>query len=180
MAGSSRPPQDESTVTAVRRPAPGGLRVDHTHSSHQRRVAHAVTDLLFHVLEYNESVLAFTEAVELADLRSRAVFGGWWPSVHRVALVFTGRRLVEISLTAGGRRISGRVRSFPWDRVAGFSLEAPWLEIKTWAEASFRWYFRDTIDGPTQETLRTHVDLAVSTYQPAEMRAVPILSLIHI
>lgn len=150
------------------------LRLDHTHTPHQRRVARAIQESLARIVEPTERVLALTEAIELGSLLDRSAHGCWWAPARRVALVFTGQRLIEIGLGALGRRARGRVRSFPWERVPALQLGERWLEVRTWSEESFRWYLRDEPEAEIQDLLHSQVDLAVSTYRPSDVRSVPV------
>jgi hypothetical protein len=93
--------------------------------------------------------------------------------MHRVALMFTDRRLFEIGLSSAGRRTRGSVRSFPWDMVPGFQVTDHVLEVRTWSDTTFRWQLRDPLDPDIEEKLHGRVDLSVSTYQPSEIRSVP-------
>ncbi len=149
------------------------LRVDHTHTHHQRRIARAVQGVVAGITAPNEKVLTFTEGIELGGLLDRAAHGASWPPTRRAALVFTDHRLIEIALDCLGRHAQGRIRSFPWDRVPALRLRGRWLEVETWAEVSFRWYLRSLVDGQIEELLRSQVDLAVSTFRSAAQRSVP-------
>jgi len=165
---------DGRQENAERSPAVGAvLRVDHTHTHHQRRIARAIQGVLARITEPDEKVLTFTEGVQLGGLLDRAAHGALWPATHRVALVFTDHRLIEIALGFLGRHPQGRIRSFPWDRVPALRLRGRWLEVETWAEVSFRWYLRSLVDGQVEELLRGQVDLAVSTFRSAAQRSVP-------
>jgi len=171
-------PERDRKKRSSRRPAVTGsarrqLRADHTHDRSQRRIAKVVADRLSQVLSFDETVLHFTEGIAHCDMLSRAVLGAFWASSRRVALVFTAHRMIEIGLSPTGRRAAGRIRSFPWDRVPGLELRGRWLELRSWADASFRWYLRDELDPSIQQLLRAQADLSVSTYQPSQIRSVP-------
>jgi hypothetical protein len=150
------------------------LRIDHTHNRYHHRIARALADRLPTVLEHEEKVLWFTEAIEDSDFLTRAALGFGWPLWRRVALLFTDRRLVEVGLSSFARRARGRVRSFPWDRIPGFDAKARKLEVATWRETSHRWRLRERLDAGLEAALRQQVDLAVSTYQPSQGLSVPI------
>jgi len=150
------------------------LRIDHTHTRYHHRIARALADRLPNLLDPDEKVLGFTEAIEDSDFPTRAIMGYGWPLWHRVALLFTDRRLLEVGLTCSGRRARGRVRSFPWDRIQGFEAAGLQLEIATWHQARHRWHLRQHIAGELERTLRRQVDLAVSTYQPSQGLSAPI------
>jgi ribosomal protein L40E len=165
---------DGRQENAERSPAVGAvLRVDHTHTHHQRRIARAIQGVLARITEPDEKVLTFTEGVQLGGLLDRAAHGALWPATHRVALVFTDHRLIEIALGFLGRHPQGRIRSFSWDRVPALRLRGRWLDMETWADVSFRWYLRSLVDGQVEELLRGQVDLAVSTFRSAAQRSVP-------
>jgi hypothetical protein len=134
---------------------------------------------LSQVLSFDESVLAFTEGIEQCDVVTRAVLGGFWAASRRVALVFTGHRMIEIGLNVTGRQAVGRIRSFPWDRVPSLELHGRWLELRSWADTGFRWYLRDELDPSIQQQLRAQADLSVSTYQPSQIRSVPLIHCSH-
>jgi hypothetical protein len=136
----------------------------------RRRTMDAIAKRLSRLLAPGEAVLDFSEAVEDASRLSRAVLGAAWAPSHRVALVFTPRRLLEIGLDATGRRALGRIRSFPWDRIAAFVFRDEWLEIRSWDEGLHRWYLRDLPDPSLQVRIQRQVDLAVSSYGPAAAR----------
>jgi len=138
-----------------------------------------VGERLSQVLSFDESVLAFTEGIEQCDVITRAVLGGFWAASRRVALVFTAHRMIEIGLNTTGRRAVGRIRSFPWDRVPSFELHGRWLELRSWADAGFRWYLRDELDPSIQQLLRAQADLSVSTFQPSQIRSVPLTHCSH-
>jgi hypothetical protein len=165
---------DESTIKGPAPPPSKRLRLDHTHERHQRRIARAVADRLSRILAHNEQVLAFTEGVERTGVLARALQGPGWAPSRRVALMLTDRRLIEIGLSSGGRRALGAIRAFPWDLVPGFEIAEGVLEVRTWADVSYRWYLRDEIDPAIEEKLLGEVDLAVSTYQPTEIRSLPL------
>jgi hypothetical protein len=173
MDSGGRHWQDESTAKGDAGASPRKLRVDHTHARHQRRIGRAIAERLSRVLGRNEEVLAFTEGIVHGGLFQRAVQGLGWAVSRRVALMFTDRRLVEIGLNSSGRRALGGIRSFPWDMVPEFELDGPMFELRTWADASFRWFLRDEIDPDTVEKLHNQADLSVSTYQPTEVRSAP-------
>jgi hypothetical protein len=141
----------------------------------RRRTIEAIRDRLSRLLASDEPMLDFTEAIGDAPLLARAVLGAAWAPSHRVALVFTPRRLVEIGLSATGRRALGRVRSFPWDRIAGFTIHDEWLEIRGWDEKLHRWRLRDLPDAASQERVHRQADLAVSAYGPTSARPDPVL-----
>ena len=142
---------------------------------HQRRLARAIAGPANRILDPNEELLALSEAV--ADTRplDRAVLGALWPQARRVALLFTPRRLIEIGLSSSGRRALGRNRSFPWDGIPSFRIDDGWLELRTWAEDSHRWFLRDVPDPAVEGRLSKRVNLAVSTYVPSLSRTAPLL-----
>jgi hypothetical protein len=150
------------------------LRVDHTHTRYHHRVARALADRLPTLLEHDEKVLGFTEAIEDSDFLTMAMLGLGWPFWRRVALLFTDRRLLEVGLSCCGRRARGRIRSFPWDRIPSFDSKTRKLEVATWRETSHRWRLRERLDAGLEHALRRQVDLAVSTYQPSQGLSVPI------
>jgi hypothetical protein len=150
------------------------LRIDHTHTRYHHRLAHALAHRLPTVLEHDEKVLGFTEAIEDSELLTKATLGFGWPLWRRVALLFTDRRLLEVGLACCGRRASGRVRSFPWDRIPGFDSDSRVLEVATWQETDYRWRLREPLAAALKRALRHQVDLAVSTYQPSQGLSVPI------
>jgi hypothetical protein len=171
MGSDSNRQRGFSTTESARR----RFRVDHTHDRHQRRIAAAVGERLSQVLSFDETVLACTDGIVHGDLMTRAILGAYWAPSRRVALAFTAHRMIEFGLSVTGRRAVGRIRSFPWDRVPGLELKDRWLELRTWADATFRWYLRDELDPSIQQLLRAQADLAVSTYQPSQIRSVPLL-----
>jgi hypothetical protein len=150
------------------------LRVDHRHTRFHHRIARALAGRLPKLLEDDERVLGFTEAVEDSDFLTKTMMGFGWPLWRRVALVFTDRRLLEIGLACCGRRARGRIRSFPWDRLPGFETEDFSLQVTNWQEQNHSWRLRGRFDAALERSLRQRVDLAVSTYQPSEGLAVPI------
>ena len=134
------------------------LRIDHTHTRYHHRIARALADRLPTVLEHEEKVLWFTEAIEDSDFFTRATLGFGWPLWRRVALLFTDRRLVEVGLSSFARRARGRVRSFPWDRIPGFDSKARKLEVATWRETSHRWRLRERLGAGLEAALRQQVE----------------------
>lgn len=142
---------------------------------HQRRLARVIAGQANRILDPNEELLALTEAVAETRPLDRAVLGGLWPQSQRVALLFTPRRLIEIGLSSSGRRALGRIRSFPWDGIPSFRIDDGWLELRTWAEDSHRWFLRDVPDPAVEGRLSKRVNLAVSTYVPSLSRTAPLL-----
>ena len=112
-------------------------------SRNQRRTARAVEEPANRLLAGNEEVLGFTEAVESTSFAERTVLGAGWPGARRVAMLFTTRRLIEIGISALGRRPLGRIRTFPWDGIPAFKIEDNTLEVRTWEGKAYRWYLRD-------------------------------------
>jgi hypothetical protein len=155
------------------------LRIDHTHTRYHHRIARGLADHLPKVLEADEKVLGFTEAIEESDFITRAAMGFGWPLWRRVALLFTDRRLLEIGLACCGRRASGRVRSFPWDMIPGLNTKEFQFEVATWREASHSWRLRERLDTGLERAIRRQCDLAVSTYQPSQGLSVPIRQCDH-
>jgi len=142
---------------------------------HQRRLARTIASRANRILEPHEDVLALSEAVIETGPVARTVLGAFWPSARRVALLFTPRRLIEISVGSGGTRGGGRIRSFPWDGIPSFRLVDDWLEVRTWNEDVLRWYLRDVPDPTVEGLLLKRVNLAVSTYVPSLSRTAPVL-----
>jgi hypothetical protein len=142
---------------------------------HQRRLARAIGGRANRVLEPHEEVLALSEAVVETGPVARTVLGAFWPSARRVALLFTPRRLIEISVGSGGTRGGGRIRTFPWDGIPSFRLVDDWLEVRTWNDDVLRWHLRDVPDPTVEGLLLKRVNLAVSTYVPSLSRTAPVL-----
>ncbi|MCP4901885.1 MAG: hypothetical protein GY906_33390 [bacterium] len=95
-------------------PKPNQPAIDVCGGRAGRRVFKAIATLLPRVLTEGEQNLAVAEAIEQVGWRKRVVFGSMWGLTHRVALVFTDRRLIEIALSFAGRRATGLVREFAW------------------------------------------------------------------
>jgi hypothetical protein len=173
MTGPSRRPPppardtDPGTVAAQR------PRAAVAAAPHQRRLARAVAAPANRILDPSEELLALSEAVADARPLERASLGGLWPQSQRVALLFTPRRLIEIGLSSSGRRALGRIRSFPWDGIPSLKIEDGWLELRTWAEDSHRWFLRDVPDPAVERRFSKRVNLAVSTYVPSLSRTAP-------
>lgn len=148
-------------------------------SRHQRRTARAVEEPANRLLAGNEQVLGFTEAVEESSLAQRVVLGPAWPGSRRVVLLFTTRRLIEIGISATGRRSLGRIRSYPWDGIPAFKIEDRWLEVRTWEDDVDRWFLRELPDPSVEGRLLRRVNLAVSTFVPSQTRTAPLLHCSH-
>lgn len=170
-------PRSVELSSARRKPQRGDHRFHPTQSMSmtQRRTARAVETAANRLLAGNEQVLGFTEAVEDTTFSERAVLGATWPGARRVALLFTTRRLIEIGISACGRRALGRVRSFPWDAIPAFKIEDSWLDLRTWDGDTHRWFLRDLPDPSVEGRLLRRVNLAVSTYVPSQSRTAPLL-----
>ena len=171
------PPQS----SARRKPRTGDhrFRPDPSMSRNQRRTARAVEEPANRLLAGNEEVLGFTEAVESTSFAERTVLGAGWPGARRVAMLFTTRRLIEIGISALGRRPLGRIRTFPWDGIPAFKIEDNTLEVRTWEGKAYRWYLRDLPDPSAEGRLLRRVNLAVSTYVPSKTRTAPLLHCSH-
>ena len=171
---SSRPLTGQSSArrqTPVDEPK---LRPDSSMARHQRRLVRAIRGRAEHILSPNEEIVALTEAVDDAPRVNRIVLGAAWAPCQRVALLFTGRRLIEIGLDSSGRRASGRIRSFPWDGIPSFQIVDDWLEVKTWDDEIHTWYLRDVPDPDIEGRLNRRVNLAVSTFVPSGSRTAPL------
>ena len=141
---------------------------------HQRRLVRAIRGTAERILYPNEEIVALTEAVEDGTRAARIVLGAAWAPCHRVALIFTGRRLIEIAVSSSGRRAKGRIRSFPWDGIPSFQIVDDWLEVKTWDDVVHMWYLREVPDPDVEGRLNRRVNLAVSTFVPSGSRTAPL------
>jgi hypothetical protein len=150
------------------------LTVDPDMPRHQQRVIRAVGPVVDRVIMKNEEVLAISEAIEETPLMTRAVLGALWARSRRVALLFTTRRLMEIGISASGRRSLGRVRTFPWDGIPSIQIVDDWLEIRSWSGETYRWYLHDPPDPALEGRLNRRVNLAVSTFVPSDSRTAPL------
>ena len=150
------------------------LRADPSMPRYQRRLVRAIRGTVERILAPNEEIVALTEAVEDGTRTARVVLGAAWAPCHRVALIFTGRRLIEIALSSCGRRAKGRIRSFPWDGIPSFQIVDDWLEVKTWDDQVHTWYLREVPDPDVEGRLNRRVNLAVSTFVPSHSRTAPL------
>jgi len=88
-----------------------------------RRLQGAVDDSLSCLLYPAERLHDIVESVEVPRLDLRATLGSSWPWLHRAVLLVTDRRLLELAVRPMGRGLEGRVRDFPWSRVANISCD---------------------------------------------------------
>ncbi len=171
---SRRPGPVQSSARRQPRVDEPRLRPDPAMPRHQRRLIRAIRGTAEHILSPDEEIVAVTEAVEDGSRVTRVVLGAAWAPCQRVALVFTGRRLIEMALSSSGRRSRGRVRSFPWDGIPSFQIVDDRLEVKTWDDEIHTWYLRDVPDPEIEGRLNRRVNLAVSTFVPSGSRTAPL------
>jgi len=106
----------------------------------QRRVVRAVYSILSRTLVETEKAIAIREGFEEVDWRKQRLLGGAWALAHRVALVLTDRRLIEIALSFAGRRATGRIREFSWAGAEPPDFDGHFLSFGS----EHRWYVRQT------------------------------------
>ncbi len=175
MPPDPRKPRSNQSSARRRPPADAPrLRPDPAMPRHQRRLVRAIGKRADLILFPDEEVVALTEAVEDAPRATRIVLGAAWAPCQRVALLFTGRRLIEIGIGGAGLRARGRVRSFPWDGIPSFQIIDDRLEIRTWDGEVHTWYLRDVPDPGIEGRLNRRVNLAVSTFVPSQSRTAPL------
>jgi hypothetical protein len=114
-----------------------------------KRVVKAVSKVLPRVLTPGENVSAVVEAFEVVGWRQRVLLGSTWALTHRVALVFTERRLLEVALSIGGRTATGFIREYPWA-----SASLPKTDKDMLVVAGVKWLLRRRLQPALLEDIR--------------------------
>lgn len=100
-------------------------------SAKERKRSTALRDLVAErvtsLLEPGEAVLYIAPGYQVPPTLDGLGFGAYVIEYHRVALVFTERRLLELLLEFKGKRLSTRARSFAWGEVQ--SIKAGWRKL---------------------------------------------------
>lgn len=81
------------------------------------KLRQAVEEIVPKLMYPLEDLLGVVEGAEAVGLDQRAKLGFSWPWLNRVVLLITDRRLIELGVRPMGRRLEGRVRTFPWSAV---------------------------------------------------------------
>ena len=111
-----------------------------------RRLQGAVDDSLSCLLYPAERLHDIVESVEVPRLDLRATLGSSWPWLHRTVLLVTDRRLLELAVRPMGRSLEGRVRNFPWSRVAKISCDDHNLRLTSRDGEVAEWILRSSIE----------------------------------
>jgi len=104
-----------------------------------RRAVEEIVPKLMYPLENLKGVV---EGVEAVGLDQRATLGFGWPWLGRVVLLITDRRLLELSVRPMGRRLEGRIRTFPWSAVRTFSSSGLRLQLISVSGRTIEWEVR--------------------------------------
>ena len=100
--------------------------------------------------------------------------GVWYRFFFRVALVFTDRRLIELSLDGGGRRIGTRTLSFPWAAARRLHHGPLSLALSTRHGRTQKWRLAVRADRRIVAALATGLTQQAIGTTPPEDCAVPL------
>jgi len=101
-----------------------------------------VSPRLDHVVQPDEVVLHFCEAVQKVSAFRAMSMGAMVYAYHQVALVATDRRLIEVLLDPRGKGPESRIRSVPWRAVSEASVKMGSLRLKTADGKKLAWSLR--------------------------------------
>lgn len=112
-------------------------------SARQQAKARALRDLVGDrveaLLEPGETVLYLARAHQIPSLFDQIGFGAYVYAYHTVALVLTDRRVLEVLLEHGGKKLSTRTRSFPWGEAKSVTIGWRGLVVTSHAGKKHRW-----------------------------------------
>ncbi len=91
------------------------------------------------VLQKDESVLYLAPAMQVPSLLHQIGVGALVYTYHRVALLFTNQRLLEILLSYNGKVAATRVRSFPWNQAQDLKVTMSGVILKPAKGSSHKW-----------------------------------------
>jgi hypothetical protein len=127
-------PRKTSPADATPRGFANGIR-----NPELKRAVEAIAPTLIYPAERLHGAVEGAEAV---GLDQRATLGFDWPWLSRVVLLITDRRLLELSVRPTGRRLEGRVRTFPWSMVTTISVSGRRLHLTSRNGQSIEWEVR--------------------------------------
>lgn len=104
-----------------------------------RRAVETIVPTLLYPLE---NVMGVVDGAEALGLDQRATLGFGWPWLSRVVLLITDRRLLELGVRPMGRRLEGRVRTFPWSAVRSISYGRRRLQLTAVNGQTIEWEVR--------------------------------------
>ena len=102
----------------------------------------AVEEIVPKLMYPLENMKGAVEGAEAVGLDQRATLGSGWPWLSRVVLLITDRRLLELSVRPMGRRLEGRVRTFPWSAVTTISYSRRRLQLTARNGRTIEWEVR--------------------------------------
>lgn len=106
-----------------------------------------IAEMVGRVLEDGEQVLYLAQGAEVPPFLHQAGLGVYVYRFHRVALVFTDRRLVEVLLDLGGKAPATRIRAFGWAAVKDLSVGMRGLALTTAGDRPRKYRWRITLKG---------------------------------
>lgn len=110
----------------------------------RRRAAlwNQVAPVLEPVLTGDEHVLYVAEGVEKVSFLRAMTMGALIYAYHRVVLVLTDRRLIEVLLDMRGKCPESRIRSVPWRALTGMSVSLGRLKLQPTSGKNLVWNLR--------------------------------------
>lgn len=118
-------------------------------------------------LEPGEQVRAAADAVLRAGLRARLELGFLWNRYHRVRLLVTDRRLIEVVQPFGGRAPGSRIRAWRWQELGSARMIRRNLVLTPSAGRRVRWRVLDGRDAAKIESALAGMHAEVGGQQPA-------------
>lgn len=111
------------------------------------KLRQAVEEVVPKLIYPAERLHGVVEGAEAVGLDQRATLGFSWPWLSRVVLLITDRRLLELSVRPMGRRLEGRVRTFPWSAVMTISCGRRHLQLTSRNGGKIEWEVRVPLVG---------------------------------
>jgi hypothetical protein len=119
-----------------------------------RHLRSRIEEVLPRLVYPGEQLHDFAEGIEWPTLDGRAMLGSAWPWLRRVVLVFTDRRLIELSVRPLGRSLEGRIRTFAWSKVMTLSCDRHYLTLSSRDRGAVRWELRTALSGSALKELK--------------------------
>jgi nitroreductase len=126
------------------------------------------------LLADGERVAWIAPAVHVPRLVEALGLGVWYRFFFRVALVFTDRRLIELSLDGGGQRLGTRTLSFPWTGTRRLRHGLLSLALSPQHGRTQKWRLTVRADRRVVAALAARLTQQSIGTAPPENRAVPL------
>jgi hypothetical protein len=146
MSSNRKAPPADATPEAVSK----GVR--------NPKLRQAVNEIVPKLMYPLENLHGVVEGAEAVGLDQRATLGFGWPWLSRVVLLITDRRLLELSVRPMGRRLEGRVRTFPWSAVKAISCSVHRLQLTARTGQTVEWEVRLPIARTALDRIRNSAD----------------------